>query len=85
MLDHESEDIDDLVAIAQEVAPRPSQEEVDAIEKIGDTAAKAIAKWLMSSTSMMRWGSESYGLRRQIAKAIEDGQWKIPEPNDGPR
>ena len=85
MLDHESEDIDDLVEIAKEVAPRPSQEEVDAIEKIGDSAARAIAKWLMSSTSSVRWGSESYGLRRQIANAIEQGLWKLPEPNDGPR
>lgn len=85
MLDHESEDIDDLVEIAKEVTHRPSPEEIAIIEKIGDTAAKAIAKWLMSSTTAMRWGSESYAFRRQIANAIERGDWKIPEPNDGPR
>lgn len=84
-MDHESEDINELIANAKEVTPLPSHEEIEIIERIGDTAAQAIAKWLMSPTSAMRWGSESYGLRRQISSAIESGQWKIPEPVEGPR
>jgi hypothetical protein len=69
-----------------ELAPgaQPTAEEVAVIEAIGDKAAKAIGKWLRSSSTAGRFGSESWALRKRLAECIEQGDWKKPEEREAP-
>jgi hypothetical protein len=62
-----------------------TQDELDALAAVEQKTAHAIAVWLMTSMVAVRVGSETYGMRKVLARLIDDGSWKLPPWSDGPR
>lgn len=60
-----------------------SEEEVQAREEAArDKAIKDVADWISSAMASGLFGSDSWGLRKRIAKIVRDRSWETVFKNE---